>query len=187
MFALWFSATLNPPTCFRREGLDRLARQAFSQRCSTVDSVLRRSAASGFTLVEAVIGVAIVTFGSISILSLLMFTRLHNAEEQERARAHQIVSQEIEDLITNPSDAASSSWSQVVWDNGTPDEPADDTVGTVVVSLRYADGTPIPEPHPSLDGAGVLAEVTLAWRPRGGRTGVMLRESAMTFMAPKGA
>jgi prepilin-type N-terminal cleavage/methylation domain-containing protein len=136
----------------------------------------------GFTLVEAAIGIVIVSIGAIATLTLLMFTRLHNAEQQERARAHQIVSQEMEqrhaDLYTNLTPGTTVT----IWDNGTPDDTTDDTVGTLFIYVRDADGnlitqTPIPWER-------VEVEVTLAWNGRGRRAGIELRESLVTYMSP---
>jgi type II secretory pathway pseudopilin PulG len=136
----------------------------------------------GFTLVEAAIGIVIVSLGSIATLSLLMFTRLHNAEQQERARAHQIVAEEMElrraNLFTNLTPGQETT----VWDNGTPDDPTDDTIGTLIVRVRDVNGnlisqTPVPWQRVEL-------EVTVAWNARGRRAGVELRESLVTYMSP---
>lgn len=138
----------------------------------------------GFTLAEAVIGIAVVTLGAISTISLLMFTRLHNAEEQERARAHQIVSERMERVRLELFAAVIPGEDLTVWDNGTPDDPTDDTQGTLSVTIFDTDGNPIAStPVP---WERVAVEVTLAWTPRGGREGITLRESLMTFMSPKG-
>lgn len=138
----------------------------------------------GFTLPEAVIGVAIATLGSISTISVLMFARLHNSEEQERARANQIVCERMERVHLELFSAITAGEDVVVWNNGTPEDPSDDTHGTLSVIIRNGEGhliaaTPVPWER-------VQVEVTLAWRPRGRRDSPLLRESLMTFLAPKG-
>ena len=51
---------------------------------------------AGFTLIEALISVMIFTFSCIAGLTLMGFSQLQNMLEQERARAHQVVTQEME-------------------------------------------------------------------------------------------
>lgn len=138
----------------------------------------------GFTLVEALIAIVIVTLASISTLSLLMFARMHNAQEQERARAHQIATERMDRLLHELFPTVVAGEDITVWDNGTPDDTSDDTQGVITVSLRDVDGNPInvtPTPWERVE-----IEVTVSWNPRGRRGDVEVRESLKTYMAPHG-
>jgi type II secretory pathway pseudopilin PulG len=144
-------------------------------------STRRRSA---FTLVEALIAVVIVTMGSMSTLSLLMATRSHSAQEQERARAHQIATERMERVLHELFPTVVSGEEITVWDNGTPETPYDDTSGTISVSLYDFDGNPIsttPTPWTRVE-----VEVTVTWTPRARSDDTELREVLMAFMAPHG-
>lgn len=138
----------------------------------------------GFTLIEATIAIVIVTLGSISTLSLMTFTRLHNEEEQERARAHQIASEYMERVKAELFSATMAFDDVQLWDNGTPEDPADDTTCDVTVTLRDSDGHMLVAFPPKAER--VQVEVTVAWHPRGRRSGQTLQESLMSFIVPKG-
>ena len=138
----------------------------------------------GMTLVEVVITIAIVMVGSVATFSLLTFSHTQNAFEQERARAHQIV---LEFLERTKSDLFSQVTAipaqQTVWDNATPNDPKDDTVGTISVIIRDMDGN-------VLSAAPVPAEmiqvdVTLTWNPRGRlRDAKTYSETVVAYMTP---
>lgn len=138
----------------------------------------------GFTLVEALISIVIITLMSITTLTLLMFTRMHNAHEQERARAHQIATERMDRILHELFPTVEAGEDITVWDNGTPDDTSDDTQGVVSVSLWDVDGNPInftPTPWERVE-----VEVTVTWNLRGRRAGVEARESIKTYMAPHG-
>ncbi len=136
----------------------------------------------GFTLVEAAIAMVIVSLGAISTLGLLAFTRLHNEEEQERSRAHQMVSEEMERVRLELFSRVTTGTNVTVWDNDTADDATDDTTGTMVVTMRDTGGNVInvaPDP-----AARVQVEVTLNWSPRGRRADQTLQESVMSYVVP---
>lgn len=138
----------------------------------------------GIALIEALIAVIIVTLGAVSTLSLLMFSRMHNAQEQERARAHQIATERMDRVLNELFPTIVSEEEITVWDNGTPDDTSDDTEGTISVFLRDVAGNSIsftPTPWER-----VQMEVTVTWRPRGRRGDIELQESLVTYTAPHG-
>lgn len=140
------------------------------------------SRASGFTLIEALIAIIIATLGAISTLSLLAFTRLHNEEEQERSRAHQMVSQKMEEIRYELYTAITPGEDVVLWDNGTPADTTDDTPGVMTVTMWDADGNELTAAP--TQAQRIQVEVTLTWNPRGRRADQTLRESVMTYIAP---
>lgn len=139
---------------------------------------------TGFVLVEALIAIVIVTLASVATLSLLMFTRMHNAQEQERTRAHQIATERMDRVLQELFPTVVAGEQLTVWDNGTPDDDSDDTEGTIEVILRDVDGNLInftPTPWERVE-----VEVTVSWNPRGRRGDIEVRESIKTYMAPHG-
>lgn len=136
----------------------------------------------GFTLVEAALAIVIVTLGSIATLGLLAFTRLHNEEEQERSRAHQMVSEEMERVRLELFTRVTAGDVVTVWDNDTAGDPTDDTTGTMVVTMRDTAGNLLATaPDPA---ERVQVEVTLSWSPRGRRADTTLQESVMSYVVP---
>lgn len=136
----------------------------------------------GFTLVEAALAIVIVALGSISTLGLLAFTRLHNEEEQERSRAHQMVSEEMERVRLELFSRVTAGDVVTVWDNDTADDPTDDTTGTMIVTMRDTAGNLLAAaPDPA---ERVTVEVTLTWSPRGRRADETLQESVMSYVVP---
>jgi prepilin-type N-terminal cleavage/methylation domain-containing protein len=141
-----------------------------------------RSEAGGFSLVEVLIAVIIVLVGSMSTVSLLTLTRIENDMEQERARAHQIVSERMEEIQRDLYTFITPGTQVTVWDNGTPEDTSDDTLGTLEVIARDTDGTQIAAaPNPPVR---VQVEVTLSWNPRGRLAAKTMRETVMTYIAP---
>ncbi len=139
----------------------------------------------GFILVEALIAVVIVTIGSMSTLSLLITARAHSAQEQERARAHQIATEQMEIVLHELFPTVVSGEEITVWDNGTPENPNDDTVGTVSVLLYDINGTSIS--HTPTPWSRVQVEVSVTWTPRGRlNNDKELREVLIAYMAPHG-
>jgi prepilin-type N-terminal cleavage/methylation domain-containing protein len=135
----------------------------------------------GFTLIEAVITVLIVAMGCIGALSLIQFLRLQNVLAQERARAHQIVCEEMDRQRHELFPQITGGTTVTVWDNGTPDDPTDDTMGTIEVIVRDTDGNLLPA---VVGNRRVQVEVTLTWNPRGRLSNKTYHETVMTYIAP---
>lgn len=140
------------------------------------------SARQGFTLIECMIAMVIVSVGSVATITLLMNLRIHNHNEQERARAHQIVSEEMDRVQLELYSRVTSNETVTVWDNGTPDDTSDDVTGLLDVTLRDTAGnTLLAAPVPA---ERVEIEVTLSWVPGGRPSGRTMRESVMAYVAP---
>lgn len=144
---------------------------------------MKRSASSGFTLIECMISVAVAALLFLTTLGLLSYARVNNQFEQERARAHQIVSERLEVERYRLFTWTVSQSQQTVWDNNTPDDSTDDTVGTLEVVVKDpktgAVLTMAPDPATLVE-----IETTLTWNPRGKFSSRTMRETAMTYKAP---
>ncbi len=145
---------------------------------------MRRRKIAGFTLIEAVIASGIAAFTILATLSLLGFCRMRNEIEQERARAHQIVCQKLEIERYQLFTWTQSGEEVTIWDNGTPADKSDDTIGKLEIFVTNAATGAVLTAAP--DPAVLLQiEATLTWRLRGGRLSETdLRETAITFKAP---
>lgn len=136
------------------------------------------------TLVECMIAVAIAAILVLATLSALAFARVQNSFAQERVRAHQIVSQKLEIERYHLFTWTGTGSQQTIWDNQTPGDTSDDTIGTLEIEVRDAATgavyTSAPNPATLLE-----IEATLTWNPRGPRLGnKTFRESAITYKAP---
>ncbi|MCL5270280.1 MAG: hypothetical protein M1457_06975 [bacterium] len=142
-----------------------------------------------FTLVEALIAVGLVALATTSIMAMLSFDVLHNNLEQERARAHQIVCEKMEQIenklytrmLYDPDIQPTET---VIWDNGTPDDPSDDTDGVLEVVVLDPDGNPASVPIDAYEDRRLQIEVTLTWHPRGRLSGKTYHETVMGYKVP---
>jgi len=125
----------------------------------------------------------ICALGFLATVSMLTYTRLHNDLEQERARAHQLVSQKLEECKFSLYTQLVTGSAVTVWDNGTPTLASDDTTGqmSVIVKNAFTGATISAAPNPAVL---VQVEVTLTWHPRGSLNNKTFRETEMTYIAP---
>jgi prepilin-type N-terminal cleavage/methylation domain-containing protein len=136
----------------------------------------------GFTLVEVLLSLVLVSIGMLATMSLLMFIRQSNVMEQERSRARQIVYEQLEAARASLYTHLASGTTVTVWDNGTPNNPADDTQGALDVIVKNLAGTRLyAAPVPA---QVVQVEVTLSWHPHGRRAAKVMRETVMSYFAP---
>lgn len=137
----------------------------------------------GFSLIEVMIAVLVVSIGFVATVQLITTMYVFNKLEEERAQAHQILAHELEkmrlDLISRirPSEVVT------IWDGGTPDDPSDDLNGTLEITMRDASGTLITTPPTT--GERVQIESMITWNPGGRLNNRTLTESLITYMAPK--
>lgn len=151
--------------------------------CADTASSGRRA----FTLVEAMISVMVVAVLGGGILVMWPAIAQLNTLEQERAYAFQLACQQMEASVMVPDfPRIANHQTALVWDNGTPNNPADDTTGTVDVIVRDAKtGALIPTTPGTLNpNLWYRVEVTVSWHPRGTLSGKMLRETVMTYVVP---
>lgn len=138
----------------------------------------------GFTLVEVMLAVGIAAITALATLSILGFARLHNSQEQERARAHQIVTQAVEEENHRLFTYTTAGEERTIWDNMTPGDTSDDTVGTLTLRVENAQTGQVlyNAPDPAVM---VKIEATLTWVTRGGKLqNKLMRESAMAYKVP---
>ena len=146
--------------------------------------MIRKSALRGFSLMEVLFTVGVAGISILAILSLLGAARLNNALEQERSRAHQIVSQALEIESFELFTFTHSQRNKTIWDNSTPDDTSDDTVGVLEIEVRDPQNNDLLTTSP--DPAVIIQiEATLTWESRGSRVrGTEMRESVMTYKVP---
>ena len=136
----------------------------------------------GFSLIEVMITVALVSVMFFATLSLIMTARMLDNLEQERARAHEIVTGELDRVRFALFSRVTGGDTVTIWDNGTPADDTDDTEGTLSVTIRDQAGntldvTPVPSQI-------VEIEVTLSWTPRGRIGNRTYRETVMAYITP---
>ena len=138
----------------------------------------------GFTILECLLASVIMGVMILASLTLLLAAKIHNEMEMERNRAHQIICQALELEKYKLFTWTESDSQQTIWDNGTPDDPDDDTVGTLEVIVRDPKTGNILNEAPD-PATLVEVEASLTWNFRGGSMSrKVLRESVMTYKAP---
>jgi prepilin-type N-terminal cleavage/methylation domain-containing protein len=139
---------------------------------------------TGLTLMECLIAMAIASMIILSTLTLLGFARLQNELEQERTRAHQIICQTLDLEQFKLFSWTQSMSQQTIWDNNTPHNTADDTVGTLEVIVRDPKTgqilTKAPDPETLVE-----IEAIITWSHRSpGLAGKSFREAVISYKAP---
>ena len=138
----------------------------------------------GFTIIETLIASALAGFAILGIMAILGFARMHNEIEQERSRAHQIVCESLELERHKLFTWTESQQEKTIWDNGTPDDPSDDTVGTLEVIVRDPKTGEVLTQAPN-PATLVEIEASITWTFRGGSMSEKtFHESVMTYKAP---
>jgi prepilin-type N-terminal cleavage/methylation domain-containing protein len=139
----------------------------------------------GFSLVECLIASAIAALAIIATLSLILYVRMSNEIEQERTRAIQIICQRLDEETFHLFTWTKADSIVTIWDNGTPNDPNDDTKGTLEVIVRDPDDpTNVFTNATQTAGRLVEIEVTLRWKHRGPRPVELLQETVITCKAP---
>lgn len=144
--------------------------------------LIDRKHTRGFSLIEVLVTMSIVMLGSVSTLGLITQSRIISYSERDRARAHQIVMQEMEKVRRQLFSHVAPAAEVTLWDNQTPEDRSDDTVGMLEITMRTLDGDPLEEP-PEIPQA-VRVEVSLTWSPRGSLSGKQLTERLVSYIAP---
>ena len=154
----------------------------FSRRPRGFGRPLRARCRRGVTLLESIISLLIVALGFLSTTTLVVLSQTQNDLEQERSRASQIVSDRLERIQRDLYPFITPGSEITIWDNGTPDDDADDTLGTIEVVARDTNGDLITSaPNPAVR---LQVEVTLTWNPRGRLGGKTMTETVMTYIVP---
>jgi len=136
----------------------------------------------GFSLIEVMVAMSVVLLGSISTIGLITQSKVISYSERDRARAHQIVMKEMEKVRRQLFSQVAPATEVTLWDNKTPDDPTDDTVGTLEMHMRTLGGVTLAK-LPEAPQA-VLVEVSLTWSPRGSMSGRKFTERLVTYIAP---
>jgi len=136
---------------------------------------------TAFTLVEVMVTLAITTIMVVGIVSLLSFNFIYQNNQELRASAMDAMAREMEKL-KRQFIFTIDPYSVVVVDNRTPDNPKDDTTGTLRVRIYDRDGHQFTEAPTGSDCVRVVMAVE--WRGRGRMAANLYREQLISYIIP---
>ena len=147
----------------------------------TVKTTEMRNCRNAFTLVEVLITLVIAVVMIVGILTLLNFNFTYQNQEELRAGAMDAMAREMEKLkrefifVVEP-------YTVTVNDNRTPENPNDDTHGTLQVRLFDRDGNELTESPTGSDR--IRAVMTVQWRGRGRLSPRIFQERLVAYLIP---
>jgi len=98
--------------------------------------MMRLDCKKGYTIAEALIGLAILLLVWIAVLGMIFISKASESRARHKVQAIYVLHRAIEDLHRKPFASIASSASSVSIDTrGTPDDPSDDFTGTQTVTV----------------------------------------------------
>jgi len=136
----------------------------------------------GFSLVESLIAIALLTFIGIGTICTVVYARNYTEMEKQRNNALVLASTVMErlkrDLFTT---IAPSTQNVVIDDNGTIDAK-DDLHGTLAVIVKDKYGNTLSGPPQT--NSRIFVEIVVRWHPAGSPSRKILEERLISEIAP---
>lgn len=133
------------------------------------------------TLVEVLIALILAVMMVIGIITLLSFNFVYQNQQELRASAMDAMAREMEKLKRQFIFTVDPYVIEVS-DNRTPNNPHDDTTGTLTVKLYDRDGAELTTSSPGYDRVRVAMTVT--WHGRGRLASREFHEELVSFLIP---
>lgn len=136
----------------------------------------------GFTLIETLIALVILTFIGIGVICTVIYARTYTEMEKQRTNALILASTEMERLKRILFSAiAPHTQNVVIDDNGTADAK-DDLHGTLEVILKDKSGNILTSPPQT--NSRIFVEIAVTWHPAGSPSNKVLEERLISEIAP---
>jgi prepilin-type N-terminal cleavage/methylation domain-containing protein len=136
----------------------------------------------GFTLIESVIAISIITFLGIGVVSTVVYARHSSEMEKQRNNALVLASTVMENLKQKLfSTIAPYTQNVVIDDNGTA-ATNDDLPGTLQVIVKDKYGNTLTGPPAT--NSRISVEIVVAWHPVGSPSRKILEERLISEIAP---
>jgi prepilin-type N-terminal cleavage/methylation domain-containing protein len=136
----------------------------------------------GFTLVETLIALAILTFMGIGIISMVIYARTYTEMEKQRTNALIVASTEMERLKRTLFSTITPKIQYVVIDDNGTSDPIDDLQGTLEVIIKDKSGNILSSP-PQTNNR-IFVEIVVSWHPAGSPSNKVLKERLISEIAP---
>lgn len=136
----------------------------------------------GFTLVEALIAVALFWLMSIAILTTVVYARHYTEIEKQRTNALTLASTDMERLKRTIFSAIVPYTRNVVIDDNGTASTNDDLHGTLQVIVKDKDGNVLT--GPPQNNNRLIVEIVMTWHPAGNPSRKILEERLISEMAP---
>jgi len=137
----------------------------------------------GFTLIEALIAIVILTSIGIGIISTVIYAKYQVEIENQRTKALILASKTMEVLQRTYIPSIMGFTSNVIIDDNGTVETTDDLPGTLQVVVKDKNGNVLTSPPPGDNY--IRVEVYVRWHPAGNPSGKLLEESLISEIAPR--
>ncbi|MBN1902336.1 type II secretion system protein [Candidatus Sumerlaeota bacterium] len=136
----------------------------------------------GFTILESLVALVILTFMGISIILTMIYSQHYVEIENQRAKALMLASSEMERLKRTMFSSIVGYSQTVVIDNNGTAATNDDLSGALQVTVKDKNGTVLTGPPMTNDR--VIVEIVVSWHPAGNPSGKLLSERLISEIAP---
>ena len=136
----------------------------------------------GFTILESLVAIVILTFMGMSIISTLIYSQHYVEIENQRTKALMLASTVMESLKRTIFSSIVGYTETVVIDNNGTVDTADDLSGTLQVIVKDKSGTVLIGPPPTNDR--LFIEIVVNWHPAGNPSRKLLEERLISEVAP---
>jgi type II secretory pathway pseudopilin PulG len=143
---------------------------------------LKSRSKKGFTILESLIALIILTFMGMSIISTIIYTQHYVEIENQRTKALMLASTVMEGLKRTMFSSIAGYTETVVIDNNGTVATTDDLPGTLQVIVKDKNGNVLTGPPPTNDR--LFVEIVVNWHPAGNPSGKLLEERLISEIAP---
>lgn len=143
---------------------------------------LKNTRRKGFTILESMIAIVILTFMGISIISTLIYSQHYVEIENQRTKSLMLASTVMERMKRTMFSSIVGYTETVVIDNNGTVDTIDDLPGTLQVIVKDKNGNVLTGPPPTNDR--LFVEIVVNWHPAGNPSRKILEERLISEIAP---
>lgn len=136
----------------------------------------------GFTILESMVALVILTFMGMSIIATIIYTQHFVEIENQCTKALMLASTVMEGMKRTMFSSIAGYTETVVIDNNGTIETTDDLPGTLQVIVKDKNGNILTGPPPTNDR--LFVEIVVNWHPAGNPSAKLLEERLVSEIAP---
>jgi type II secretory pathway pseudopilin PulG len=144
--------------------------------------ILKNRFKMGFTILESLVALVILTLMGLSIISTLIYSQHYVEIENQRTKALMLASTVMERLKRTMFSSIVPYTENVIIDNNGTADTIDDLPGMLQVIVKDKNGTVLTSPPPTNNR--IFVEIVVNWHPAGNPSNKLLEERLISEIAP---